>query len=542
MIKHIHGFKRFISIFLLFIYVLGIHGCKSYITKKTVDTIAKKPTTAIKKHNTNFYVLHIGNKICELQNVEITENEISGNLTVIDETAAKYYDLYNTVGEYGKMHIDFKNKKYAYQIHLYVDELVQVGDRITIGNNQIKKVSIYKAKNDTVKNLLIVAASGAAALTIILLIACSCPHVYIADNGYYYFNNTLFTGATSKALERHDYKLMPDLFTSSDNYEFYIKNEEQEHQFTDLLELWVVEHNSNEKIISDQRGNIYSIIDPINATRVSNDADEDISELISVDDERGFAFNNNSAKDYSNVFTEFEIPQSKEDGKLILKVKNTEWSAHVYNEFSAKFGRYYDNWVNGNAKKSKEEVNQKLKEAGIPLLVSIKVGEEWIDLEAIDLIGDKSYNSLVIPIKEEYLNGEKAEIRIRSGFMFWKLDHVYMDFSKQTEKEIQIITPSIASGKKVKDFTKELSSVDEKYMEHLETGDSTFIQFQGLKKSPEKSRTMILHSKGYYLPQKEFAGKPEWKELKKFKETGELSRFSKELYDSIFDGLTVNFE
>ena len=214
----------------------------------------------------------------------------------------------------------------------------------------------------------------------------------------------------------------------------------------------------------------------------------------------------------------------------------------MYNEFSKLFGKYYDNWVKKNQKKSKEEVLANMKETGIPLVVSIKQGEDWIDIETIDLIGDVNYNSLVIPIDQKLLTNELIEFRIRSGFMFWQLDYMAMDFSAPADISIQYLSPSMALGNGVIDYKASLNNDDDNYMEHLVTGDSTEIKFESLKYSASQSRTIILHSKGYYLPQKEYEGKPDKEELATFKEEAGLSRYSKKLYVNYFESLVVNPE
>jgi len=55
-------------------------------------------------------------------------------------------------------------------------------------------------------------------------------------------------------------------------------------------------------------------------------------------------------------------------------------------------------------------------------------------------------------------------------------------------------------------------------------------------------RTIYLHSKGYYLPQKEFSGKLQRSELAKINVEGGLSIFSRELYEDVFGNITLNTE
>ena len=226
-----------------------------------------------------------------------------------------------------------------------------------------------------------------------------------------------------------------------------------------------------------------------------------------------------------------------------MQVKNTEWSGYVYHEFTKLFGSYYDNWVAKNQrKKSREEMESDQKKHGLPLVISVKKGDEWVDIEAIDLVGSISYNGLAVELPQELLNGEQLEVRIRSGFMFWKLDYLALDFSANDGYELQKLKPSIANGNRDKDFIAELSFDDEAYMDHPLFGDSTYVEYHGLNVNSEKQRTLILHSKGYYIPLAEYDTKMERKELAKFKANGELSRFSQELFEIQFGEMTLTLE
>ena len=105
-----------------------------------------------------------------------------------------------------------------------------------------------------------------------------------------------------------------------------------------------------------------------------------------------------------------------------------------------------------------------------------------------------------------------------------------MDFSSPSDLDIQHISPATASGNESIDYTAALQSDDDIYMEHFNTGDSTNIIFTGLKSTGE-TRTIFLHSKGHYLPQDEYEGKMNKEELAKFKNEGEMSRYSKRLFE-----------
>jgi hypothetical protein len=82
------------------------------------------------------------------------------------------------------------------------------------------------------------------------------------------------------------------------------------------------------------------------------------------------------------------------------------------------------------------------------------------------------------------------------------------------------------------DWKEVLRCDDEFYMEQNSNGDSVMIDFTGLPVSEKFSRTILLKSKGYYLVENKRKGKPAIDRLKRFRQEGELSRFSKNLFDT----------
>ena len=115
--------------------------------------------------------------------------------------------------------------------------------------------------------------------------------------------------------------------------------------------------------------------------------------------------------------------------------------------------------------------------------------------------------------------------------MFWELDYIGMDYSKNTSIDVQILKPSYAKGNNGEDFVSALSTEDDDYMIHPEGSSAIKVRFEPIEIQEGKKRTMLIHSKGYYIMNKSYSGKTYREELAKFTEPGELSRFSQQLYN-----------
>lgn len=537
--------RRIFSVFCILIFCNLTVGCNYYrVRSGNVDEGRAIKTIDRNDYGNNYYVLHVGDATWEIQNFILSYPEIEGKLSTFSGTQLTMYE--RMLDGRGKR-VANEHLGYAYQIHVYADSFSKEGEVVSIQEADVTRIDIFDinqaARVASVIGTGLLVGVGGLGLLIVVACASACPHVYVYNGETYYFNNSLFTGAVAPQLERDDYKLMPDYFTGSDKYQFYVKNEKEEEQYTNFLELIVVEHDEGMEIYPDQQGNINMVKAPIMPKILIDDAGKDLTELVGYHDGRAFVFNNSSAQDFSHVFASFDLPQDRANAKLVMQVKNTEWSGYVYHEFTKLFGSYYDNWVARNQrKKSREEMEADQKKHGLPLVISVKNGNEWVDIEAIDLVGSISYNGLAVELPQELLKSDQLEVRIRSGFLFWKLDYLALDFSANEGFEVQKLKPSVANGNRDKDFIDELSFDDESYMDHPLYGDSTYVEYHGLKVNAEKQRTLILHSKGYYIPLAKYDTKMERKELARFKADGELSRFSQELFEIQFGEMTLTLE
>jgi hypothetical protein len=516
-----------------------LQSCRFYNFKQISDSKEAQKGAIYKMPSGRFfYIVHVGEEAWQLSDVKVSGDEVKGKLTTMNNLVEQYM---HSAYEGGSKRVGKNHHRYVNQVHFHVSELSQVGEEVTINMDNLVELNVmkYNAAASTLVTTGIVLGSIVGGFTIFLLIVCSCPHTYIYDGNEYYFNNTLFTGATSEKLERDDYKKMPDYDPSSGSYSFYVKNEDQEVQHINLLELIVVNHDKKTEVAMDENGGIHALKNQKAPTKVTDNSGHDLTSVLSYRDDESHSFDNESEENYNYVYATFDVPNSRDNAKLVLSAKNNPWGGFVYHEFSKKFGKYYDNWVKRNGKKSKEEVYASLKKAGIPLVVSVKKNGEWIDVEELELVGDISHNTLAIPIDSDLLKGDQVEVRVRSGFMFWDLDHLNMDFTPETELNVQRLKPTSVEGSTTQNGVAALNGNDNKYVSHFEMGDSTSIQFTGIKNQENMTRTIYLRSKGYYKPEKRFDGPMQRKELEALNIDGGLSILSRELYNEAFQTVSL---
>ncbi len=532
---------KMIKVTALLAVLFLLSACATFYKVRSVNTKNNSYLEPLNRYDNSKYqfVLHSSDLMWGMENVEIYPDRISGKYAELDPKEVYYY---HNLKHRSSSRVPLNDTKYIYQVHVYANRFSQNNGIINVTDKDIIGVNVYNI-NEGLTTLSMVGTASFTALAAIgtfLAIACGCPHVHTYDGDTYRFNSGMFTGAVAPKLERFDYKLLPDPFPRSDTYHMMITSDENEKQYINNMELMVVNHDKNTSILPDQSGRIYTISSPQLPISISNDSGDDISYITSSQDDFSYNFSSIAESGFSNVYATFKTDEQKQNGKLILTLNNTLWGGYVYDKFSNLFGWYHDNWVKKNQRKTSEEMKQDIKEQGITLTVSVKTDEKWNDIETIELVGDATYNTLVIPIDKKWITDAPLEIRLQSGFMFWQIDYLALDNTPEKPLEISVPELKVIHEGQSAEIKTAIDYDDNNYLQHISKSDSTYIEFEGLVSKENMERTLILKSKGYYTTNPEKEGKLHLAELMKLKQPAGLSRYSKELYDQYFDDLAIN--
>ena len=125
------------------------------------------------------------------------------------------------------------------------------------------------------------------------------------------------------------------------------------------------------------------------------------------------------------------------------------------------------------------------------------------------------------------IKGDKVNIKLEFGFLFWEIDYVAMDFTPNYSVEKHTVSLFSAFDENNNDVSDKLMFDDKKYYIQPNIGDKALLTFQVPNQSEGTKRSFILHSKGHYEILKEIGGKPDVAYLKGFRKPGAFSQFSK---------------
>jgi hypothetical protein len=126
------------------------------------------------------------------------------------------------------------------------------------------------------------------------------------------------------------------------------------------------------------------------------------------------------------------------------------------------------------------------------------------------------------------ISGNKVNIKLVSGVLFWDMDFVGMDFTADTEPVKTVVALEKATDEAGKDVTSLLERDDDLYLVQPFVNNEASLSFQAPPAIRGLKRTVYLHSRGNYEVLREAKGKPDMESLLVMLQPGKFTRFAKD--------------
>lgn len=502
-------FQKSVAVLLSFCFIILSSGCY---------TIKGIPKNEIMLAGKTEYIIHGHESLYRLGGVNISEGSLVGTIN------------YSKAGP-----------KKPKTIHLYVapDSAIKV-DKYAISVPLTNVVKAEVNRLDGGKTTLAALGIGSAISFTFLLIllltkGSSCPFIYISDGNEYAFNGEIFSGATALPLERDDYLPLSDIKAVGDNYMLKITNEVDEIQNTNMVELIVADHDPAIKVMMDKYGYAHSISNPVKPLKATDTYGESILDLVvEQDDLRYLSAIKPDQFFYDTISLSFIKPANASSSKLIINGKNTMWLDYMFGQFADLFGNRYDNWKEKRNSKTSEELLSWTLAQGFPLKVFAETTSGLKFIDYFNLAGPMGDKKDVLELDLSDIQTDVVKIKLVSGMLFWDIDYVGLDFSRDTELNTTTIPLYSATDEQGKDVTNLLSHDDKEYLIQPDPINETILSFRATEKNPGLERTVFLHSKGNYEILRHTKGKPDIEYLNSFMEPGAFPKFSKDHFLNYF--------
>ena len=530
-----HKLKIFQGLMIILVIFFAFAGCNRYY-KATTRNITDNPNQSLDslKKDNRYFVLRTPDQAWHIRNVVLSEDRktITGTLDTLPLVHQLHLDK-------GKGRMRYKEAYVLSEVHLYIDNdsLLNMGN-CTLALNRIQKIEVIEKDKKRTTNSYVIGALGytagafVVAAIIIAATKSSCPFVSAYTNNECVLQGEIYGGAIYPQLARDDYMPLRMEPTTNGILQIKISNELQERQYTDFADLMIITHDKNIKVLSDEKGNLYSVAQPQSplSAWTGNHIDA-LPALLHKDDNTLLHFDDTLAVNATNyVITQFKNPGKAQKAKLILSLKNSYWLDYLYGELAKSLGSYYATYVKKQNKKPAAELIKWAADEQIPLQVSIKTKTGWQKIANLTTIGPLATRQIVVPIDLSNSADEVIEIKLSSGFMFWEIDYAAMDFSEDKNFKVEKLSPSIASDEKGKNVLPLLIDKDGVYLEQPVPGNVVTLEYKYKPPIGNESRSYLLHTKGYYTHVRDLKGAPKIAFLNQFKKAGAFPLYSLQLY------------
>jgi hypothetical protein len=409
--------------------------------------------------------------------------------------------------------------------------------------DQVQRYWIERRDFSTGRTVALISVAGVAAIAVAVGISNAnrpkvtnnggCPFVYSWDGHQFVFDAELFGGAVARGLQREDYSELLHLQPYNGAYRILVNDELAETDYTDRLELLAVDHRIGTSVGIDDSGKLYSL----NALQIPLSAHDesgaDLLPWLASDDRRIWEAPPASSPGGQlrhEIHMTFSKPANAATAKLLVHAGTGEWRLRMLNTLFELYGQDLAGKLASLDSNPIDAAALKLWSATEDLYALKVWVEEPSGWQVRGMISGGGMGARVVELDVSHVKGDEVHIRLQPPAGFWAINSAAIDFSPEQNLTVNLIVPQSARTSAGKDVSSELQATDGSYYTAVK-GDSVSVGFDTPPEQPGMSRTVFLHSNGYYRPDVRSQGPADNVTLSKIFTTRDgLARFAAERY------------
>ncbi len=365
----------------------------------------------------------------------------------------------------------------------------------------------------------------------------SCPVVYAENPEGFTLEGEIYVGATHPQLERPDWLPLTRLRPDSGLYRLRIRNEAREIEHTDWLEMLAVDHPAGSMVLYDKYGVLHSLSNlesPVSATDLEG---RNVQNLLARQDEQIFygSPENNSVRAEDGVILTFRRPAGAREARLLVRAKNSVWLDPALEMLQQEMGEYGPQVRQMFLEKDSAELQKWALDQNLPLSVWLETApDQWQRADFFNLAGPETFKSDVLTLDLTKIKGDPIRVKLTTGFMFWEIDYVALDFSKPQLLRTQVLPLQWALDQNGQDLREALGADDGNYYVQPAIGDEARLRFEAPATGPAmgQERSLFLHAKGYYTILRDpVEGRPSKRYLRRFRHADAFPKYSRDRWN-----------
>jgi len=353
----------------------------------------------------------------------------------------------------------------------------------------------------------------------------SCPFIHSFNGDKYIFDAEPYGAAICQGLKRTELCGLEHIEEVDGKYRLLITNELEETQYTDELNLLVVDHPPGVKAVPNTLGGIHTISYPFPPHIAYDNRGKGL--LPYVDKKDGVFWQSrieekNPAKKEDlrdELIFEFPKPRKSKDAKLIVNAYTTFWGSQILKRFLDLHGNEIHEWyseVNNFGPAYYKVTNMNIREELYYLKIKVETESGWKSKGLIFGGGPFISDDKAYPIDISDVPGDTIKIKLVPPACFWMIDYIAIDYTEDLPIQIAEIEPIEAMDHKGKDVREILAKNDNNYLIMPNTGDFAELVFKSPPRQDGLERSVILRASGYYDIHLEAKGEPRREILRRF--------------------------
>lgn len=383
------------------------------------------------------------------------------------------------------------------------------GASVFIPTSDLQRVWIQSMDKGRTTLAAIGIAFGIFAVAVGVAIATkeSCPFVYSWDGTQYVFDGEPYGGAITRGLERDDYSHLEHLRADSKrNYRLMVTNEVNETQYTNSMELMVIDHRPGARIEMDEWGRPHDVTTALAPASARDQDGKDLVAWLSAVDGKiwePLPSINPVSGVRQEIVLSYPKPRGAKRASLVAHAGTGMWGSHMIRELLQLRGGEVSSWYNvidtdrGALDALRAwNVAQEL----YVLKLDVDEGGAWNTRGLLPGGGPFLTETRVVPLDISAVTGDSLRLRIRPPSGFWAMNSFEIAYDEVDQPlAITNVVPATARTSDDRDVLGDLRTADDRYYGMPTTNDRAIVTF--VAPPPPLAgteRSIFLHTRGYY--------------------------------------------
>src|SRR5580693_1852338 len=353
--------------------------------------------------------------------------------------------------------------------------------------DQVQRFWVERKELSKSRTIGLVAADAVGAIVIAAVIVAktkqSCPFVYSWDGTQYVFDAEPYGGAITRGLEKDEFTPLDRLREQDGLYRLKLTNEVDETQFTNLTELWVVDHPVETRVVADVQGNLHTLAAPQNLLSARDAAGHDLLPWLRATDRliwEPSAVPDAKGNLQDEIVMTFPKPPGVTQAKLIANVATGLWGSYMIKKMVELRGREVGAWYSlmDQSQSARADLFAwEVREQLFALKIYVEEPTGWEVRAVLPGVGPLISKDRVIPLDVSRVQGDQLRVRISPPAGFWALNSFAVDYSQDRSISVEKFKPLTARDPDGKDVLPDLMDSDDRYLAMPNIGDTADLTF-----------------------------------------------------------------